>query len=156
MSPAAQMGKKRVGKWSGLWKDYFWANLARMALEETIIKEAVLVSGVALVSLVVSIFVIRLIANAFIIAAFLLAIIVPPAWLYVQRSQGLDVDQGLLFIGSALFAFFVALCTVPLWPVSKIMQWTGKKEGKKIKKLEEKLDKSPSGRQRIPPRFDED
>ena len=58
-----------------------------MALEETIIKEALLVSGVALVSLVVSIFVIRLIANVFIIAAFLLAIIVPPAWLYVQRSQ---------------------------------------------------------------------
>ena len=126
-----------------------------MSLEETIIKEAVLVSGVALVSLVASIFVIRLIANAFIIAAFLLAVIVPPAWLYVQRSQGLDVDQGLLFIGSALFAFFVALCTVPLWPMSTIMQWTGKKEGKKIKKLEEKLDKSPSGRQRIPPRFDE-
>ena len=127
-----------------------------MVLEETIIKEAVLVSGVALVSLVVSIFVIRLIANAFIVAAFLLAIIVPPAWLYVQRSQGLEVDQGLLFIGSALFAFFVALCTVPLWPMSTIMQWTGKKEGKKIKKLEEKLDKSPSGRPRIPPRFDED
>ena len=60
---------------------------------------------VLLVSLVVSIFVIRLMANAFIIAAFLLAIIVSPAWLYVQRSQGLDVDQGLLFIGSALFAF---------------------------------------------------
>ena len=126
-----------------------------MALEETIIKEALLVSGVALVSLVVSIFVIRLIANAFILAAFLLVILVPPAWLYVQRSQGLEVDQGLLFIGSALFAFFVALCTVPLWPMSTIMQWTGKKEGKKIKKLEEKLDKTPSKRQRITPHFDE-
>ena len=127
-----------------------------MALEETIIKEALLVSGVALVSLVVSIFVIRLIANAFIVAAFLLAIIVPPAWLYVQRSQGLEVDQGLLFVGSALFAFFVALCTVPLWPMSTIMQWTGKKEGKKIKKLEERLDKTPSGSQKITPHFDED
>ena len=125
-------------------------------MEETIIKEALLVSGVALVSLVVSIFVIRLIANAFIIAAFLLAIIVPPAWLYVQRSQGLEVDQGLLFVGSALFAFFVALCTVPLWPMSTIMQWTGKKEGKKIKKLEERLDKTPSGSQKITPHFDED
>ena len=125
-------------------------------MEETIIKEALLVSGVALVSLVVSIFVIRLIANAFIIAAFLLAIIVPPAWLYVQRSQGLEVDQGLLFVGSALFAFFVALCTVPLWPMSTIMQWTGKKEVKKIKKLEERLDKTPSGSQKITPHFDED
>ena len=125
-------------------------------MEETIIKEALLVSGVALVSLVVSIFVIRLIANAFIIAAFLLVIIVPPAWLYVQRSQGLEVDQGLLFIGSALFAFFVALCTVPLWPMSTIMQWTGKKEGKKIKKLEERLDKTSSGSQKITPHFDED
>ena len=127
-----------------------------MALEETIIKEALLVSGVALVSLVVSIFVIRIIANAFIITAFLLVIIVPPAWLYVQRSQGLEVDQGLLFIGSALFAFFVALCTVPLWPMSTIMQWTGKKEGKKIKKLEEKLNKTPNDRQKITPHFDED
>ena len=125
-------------------------------MEETIIKEALLVSGVALVSLVVSIFVIRLIANAFIIAAFLLAIIVPPAWLYVQRSQGLEVDQGLLFVGSALFAFFVALCTVPLWPMSTIMQWTDKKEVKKIKKLEERLDKTPSGSQKITPHFDED
>ena len=125
-------------------------------MEETIIKEAILVSGVALISLVVSIFVIRLIANAFIVAAFLLAIIVPPAWLYVQRSQGLEVDQGLLFVGSALFAFFVALCTVPLWPMSTIMQWTGKKEGKKIKKLEERLDKTPSGSQKITPHFDED
>ena len=125
-------------------------------MEETIIKEAVLVSGVALISLVVSIFVIRLIANAFIVAAFLLSIIVPPAWLYVQRSQGLEVDQGLLFIGSALFAFFVALCTVPLWPMSTIMQWTGKKGGKKIKKLEERLDKTPSGSQRITPHFDKD
>ena len=125
-------------------------------MEEIIIKEALLVSGVALVSLVVSIFVIRIIANAFIITAFLLVIIVPPAWLYVQRSQGLEVDQGLLFIGSALFAFFVALCTVPLWPMSTIMQWTGKKEGKKIKKLEERLGKTPSGSQKITPHFDED
>ena len=92
----------------------------------------------------------------FIIAAFLFAILVPPAWLYVQRSQGLEVDQSLLFIGSALFAFFIAVCTVPLWPLSTIMQWTGKKEGKRIKKLEEKFDKTSTNRERIPPRFDGD
>ena len=125
-------------------------------LEETIIKEALLVSGVALTSLILSIFIIRLVANVFIIAAFLLAILVPPAWLYVQRSQGLEVDHSLLLIGSALFAFFIAVCTVPLWPLSTIMHWTGKKEGKKIKKLEEKLDKTPTNRERIPPRFDGD
>ena len=81
----------------------------------------------------------------------------PPAWLYVQRSQGLEVDHSLLLIGSALFAFFyLAVYTVPLWPLSTIMQWTGKKEGKKIKKLEEKLDKTSTNRERIPPRFDGD
>ena len=125
-------------------------------LEETIIKEALLVSGVALTSLILSIFIIRLVANVFIIAAFLLAILVPPAWLYVQRSQGLEVDYSLLLIGSALFAFFIAVSTVPLWPLSTIMQWTGKKEGKKIKKLEEKLDRTSTNRERIPPRFDGD
>ena len=125
-------------------------------LEETIIKEALMVSGVALTSLIVSIFIIRLVANVFIIVAFLFAILVPPAWLYVQRSQGLEVEQSLLFVGSALFAFFIAVCTVPLWPLSTIMQWTGKKEGKKIKKLEEKFDKTSTNRERIPPRFDGD
>ena len=125
-------------------------------LEETIIKEALLVSGVALTSLMLSIFVIRRVANVFIISAFLLAILVPPAWLYVQRSQGLEVDHSLILIGSALFAFFIAVCTVPLWPLSTIMQWTGKKEGKKFRKLEGKLDNTPTNRKRIPPRFDGD
>ena len=137
-------------------KNLFQLYVMEFVLEETIIKEALLVSGVALISIILSIFVIRLIANAFIIAAFLLAILVPPFWLYIQRSQGLEVDQSLLFIGSSLFAFFIVICTVPLWPLSTIMQWTSKKDGKKIGKIEGKLNKTPTNRKRIPPRFDED
>lgn len=48
-------------------------------LEETIIKEELLVSGVALTSLILSIFIIRLEADVFIIAAFLFDVLVPPA-----------------------------------------------------------------------------
>lgn len=68
-------------------------------MEEIIIKEGLLAAGVALLSLTLSIFVIRLVANVFILAVYLLAIIVPPAWIYVQRSQGIEIDQALIIVG---------------------------------------------------------
>jgi len=125
-------------------------------LEEIIIKEGLLAAGVALLSLTLSIFVIRLVANIFILVVFLLAIIVPPAWIYVQRSQGIEIDQALIIVGSAAFAFFMVLSTVPLWPVSTLMQWRGKKERKEIEKLQKKVDEEPIRKNRISPSFDDD
>lgn len=125
-------------------------------MEEIIIKEGLLAAGVALLSLTLSIFVIRLVANIFILVVFLLAIIVPPAWIYVQRSQGIEIDQALIIVGSAAFAFFMVLSTVPLWPVSTLMQWRGKKERKEIEKLQKKVDEEPIRKNRISPSFDDD
>jgi len=125
-------------------------------LEEIIIKEGLLAAGVALLSLTLSIFVIRLVANVFILAVFLLAIIVPPAWIYVQRSQGIEIDQALIIVGSAAFAFFMVLSTVPLWPVSTLMQWRGKKERREIEKLQKKVKEEPIRTNRISPSFDDD
>ena len=125
-------------------------------MEEIIIKEGLLAAGVALLSLTLSIFVIRLVANIFILVVFLLAIIVPPAWIYVQRSQGIEIDQALIIVGSAAFAFFMVLSTVPLWPVSTLMQWRGKKERKEIEKLQKKVDEEPIRKNRISPLFDDD
>ena len=125
-------------------------------MEEIIIKEGLLAAGVALLSLTLSIFVIRLVANIFILVVFLLAIIVPPAWIYVQRSQGIEIDQALIIVGSAAFAFFMVLSTVPLWPVSTLMQWRGKKERKEIEKLQKKVDEEPVRKNRISPSFDDD
>ncbi len=125
-------------------------------MEEIIIKEGLLAAGVALLSLTLSIFVIRLVANVFILAVFLLAIIVPPAWIYVQRSQGIEIDQALIIVGSAAFAFFMVLSTVPLWPVSTLMQWRGKKERREIEKLQKKVKEEPIRTNRISPSFDDD
>ena len=125
-------------------------------MEEIIIKEGLLAAGVALISLTLSIFVIRLVANVFILAVFLLAIIVPPAWIYVQRSQGIEIDQALIIVGSAAFAFFMVLSTVPLWPVSTLMQWRGKKERREIEKLQKKAKEEPIRTNRISPSFDDD
>ena len=125
-------------------------------MEEIIIKEGLLAAGVALLSLTLSIFVIRLIANVFILVVFLLAIIVPPAWIYVQRSQGIEIDQALIIVGSAAFAFFMVLSTVPLWPVSTLMQWRGKKERREIEKLQKKVKEEPIRTNRISPSFDDD
>jgi len=125
-------------------------------LEEIIIKEGLLAAGVALLSLTLSIFVIRLVANVFILVVFLLAIIVPPAWIYVQRSQGIEIDQALIIVGSAAFAFFMVLSTVPLWPVSTLMQWRGKKERREIEKLQKKVKEEPIRTNRISPSFDDD
>ena len=125
-------------------------------MEEIIIKEGLLAAGVAFLSLTLSIFVIRLIANVFILVVFLLAIIVPPAWIYVQRSQGIEIDQALIIVGSAAFAFFMVLSTVPLWPVSTLMQWRGKKERREIEKLQKKVKEEPIRTNRISPSFDDD
>ena len=125
-------------------------------MEEIIIKKGLLAAGVALLSLTLSIFVIRLVANVFILAVFLLAIIVPPAWIYVQRSQGIEIDQALIIVGSAAFAFFMVLSTVPLWPVSTLMQWRGKKERREIEKLQKKVKEEPIRTNRISPSFDDD
>ena len=125
-------------------------------MEEIIIKEGLLAAGVALLSLTLSIFVIRLIANVFILVVFLLAISVPPAWIYVQRSQGIEIDQALIIVGSAAFAFFMVLSTVPLWPVSTLMQWRGKKERREIEKLQKKVKEEPIRTNRISPSFDDD
>lgn len=125
-------------------------------MEEIIIKEGLLAAGVALLSLTLSIFVIRLVANVFILVVFLLAIIVPPAWIYVQRSQGIEIDQALIIVGSAAFAFFMVLSTVPLWPVSTLMQWRGKKERREIEKLQKKVKEEPIRTNRISPSFDDD
>ena len=125
-------------------------------MEETIFKEGLLAAGVALLSLTLSIFIIRLVANVFILAVFLLAIIAPPAWIYVQRSQGIEIDQALIIFGSAAFAFFMVLSTVPLWPVSTLMQWRGKKERREIEKLQKKVEKESIRKNRISPSFDDD
>ena len=85
-----------------------------------------------------------------------MAIIVPPAWIYVQRSQGIEIDQALIIVGSAAFAFFMVLSTVPLWPVSTLMQWRGKKERREIEKLQKKVNEEPIRTNRISPSFDDD
>ena len=97
-------------------------------MEQTILQDAILSAGIALVTLILSIVIIRLVANIFIILSFMVAILAPPAWLYFQNTQGIETDKPTLITLSALIAFLVVLWTIPLWPISTLMQWTGKKE----------------------------
>ena len=50
----------------------------------------------------------------------------------------------------------MVLSTVPLWPISTLMQWRGKKERKEIEKLQKKVDEEPIRKNRISPSFDDD
>ena len=101
----------------------------------------VIVAGAAIVSIVVSIFIIRMFANLLIICAFLAAIIVPIVFLYSEGAAGnpaLLAESLLITVG---FAFLITLLMVPLWPVSTIMNWMGKKERDRIASLESKVER---------------
>ena len=99
----------------------------------------VIAVGVAIVSILVSIFIIRIFANLLIICAFLAAIIVPVVFLYSENAAGNPVSLVESLLGTAGIAFLITLLTVPLWPVSSIMNWTGKKERDRIASLESKV-----------------
>ena len=49
----------------------------------------------------------------------------------------------------------MVLATVPLWPVSTLMQWRGKKERREIEKLQKKVEE-PIRTNWISPSFDDD
>ena len=70
-----------------------------------------------------------------------MAIFAPMIWLFAASVEGITVQAELLYLGAAIFAFFVTLLTTPLWPVSSIMNWTGKKEREKITNLEKKANR---------------
>ena len=107
-------------------------------MEGVVNYDGLIAAGVAAVSILNSIFIIRTIANIIIICAFLVAIFAPMIWLFAASVEGITVQAELLYLGAAIFAFFVTLLTTPLWPVSSIMNWTGKKEREKITNLEKK------------------
>lgn len=101
----------------------------------------VMAAGAAIASIVVSIFIIRMFANLLIISAFLAAIIVPVVFLYSENAAGNSVSLLESLLGTAGIAFLITLLTVPLWPVSSIMNWTGKKERDRIAALESKVER---------------
>ena len=100
-----------------------------------------ILAGAAIVSIVVSIFVIRMFANLLIICAFLVAITAPIVFLYSEGAAGNPASLLESLLITAAFAFLITLLTVPLWPVSSIMNWTGKKERDRIASLESKVER---------------
>ena len=92
---------------------------------------------ISILSILLSIFLIRMVANLLILVAFAIAIVAPIIWYINAASNGTQVPIFGLYVGSIISAFIMTLLTVPLWPVSSLMQWTGKKERKRLSKIEE-------------------
>ena len=92
---------------------------------------------ISILSILLSIFLIRMVANLLILVAFAIAIVVPIIWYINEANNGTQMPIFGLYVGSIISAFIMTLLTVPLWPVSSLMQWTGKKERKRLSKIEE-------------------
>ena len=90
--------------------------------------EILFVFAVPILSLLLSIFLIRMIANLIIVIGYSAAVLLPALWVVGQKSNGYEVDYFLFFIGSVLFSLIIAISTIPLWPMSTIMQLSVKKE----------------------------
>jgi hypothetical protein len=82
---------------------------------------------ISILSILLSIFLIRMVANLLILVAFAIAIVAPIVWYMNEVGNGLQMPIFGLYVGSIISAFLMTLLTVPLWPVSSLMQWTGKK-----------------------------
>lgn len=78
--------------------------------------------SVPILSLLLSIFLIRMIANLIIVIGYSAAVLLPALWVAIQKSNGYEVDYFLFLIGSVLFSLIIAISTIPLWPMSTIMQ----------------------------------
>ena len=92
---------------------------------------------ISVFSIILSIFLIRMVANLLIVVAFVAAMIAPIGWFMHEIKSGNQMPIETLYLGAILFAFVITLLTVPLWPVSSIMQWTGKSERKRLSKSED-------------------
>lgn len=105
---------------------------------------------ISILSILLSIFLIRMVANLLILVAFAIAIVAPIIWYINAASNGTQVPIFGLYVGSIISAFIMTLLTVPLWPVSSLMQWTGKKERKRLSKIEETSDQTNSAEKKDP------
>ena len=92
---------------------------------------------ISILSILLRIFLIRMVANLLILVAFAIAIVAPIIWYINEANNGTQMPIFGLYVGSIISAFIMTLLTVPLWPVSSLMQWTGKKERKRLSKIEE-------------------
>lgn len=122
-------------------------------MDGTLTHEVLIASGIAIISIFASIVIIRALANLLIILAFLTAIIAPVVWYFIKTSSGESMPVEVLYLGSAIFAVVITILTLPLWPASSIMQWTGKKEQKQINSLKNKIKKTSGFSERQAPRI---
>ena len=91
-----------------------------------------------------------MVANLLILVAFAIAIVAPIVWYMNEVGNGSQMPIFGLYVGSIVSAFLMTLLTVPLWPVSSLMQWTGKKERKRLSKIEETSKKTKSTEKKDP------
>ena len=105
---------------------------------------------ISILSILLSIFLIRMVANLLILVAFAIAIVAPIVWYMNEVGNGSQMPIFGLYVGSIVSAFLMTLLTVPLWPVSSLMQWTGKKERKRLSKIEETSKKTKSTEKKDP------
>ena len=98
--------------------------------------EMLIAAGISIFSIIISVFLIRMVANILLLLAFAAAVVAPIVWYSHENASGSEMPVLGLYVAAVVFAFIITLMTTPLWPISSLMQWTGKRERNRIEKIE--------------------
>jgi Mg2+/citrate symporter len=98
--------------------------------------EMLIAAGISIFSIIISVFLIRMVANILLLLAFSAAVVAPIVWHSHEKASGSEMSVLGLYLAAVIFAFIITLMTTPLWPISSLMQWTGKRERNRIEKIE--------------------
>ena len=98
--------------------------------------EMLIAAGISIFSIIISVFLIRMVANILLLLAFSAAVVAPIVWYSHEKASGSEMPVLGLYVAAVVFAFIITLMTTPLWPISSLMQWTGKRERNRIEKIE--------------------
>ena len=98
--------------------------------------EMLIAAGISIFSIIISVFLIRMVANILLLLAFSAAVVAPIVWYSHEKASGSEMSVLGLYVAAVVFAFIITLMTTPLWPISSLMQWTGKRERNRIEKIE--------------------
>ena len=98
--------------------------------------EMLIAAGISIFSIIISVFLIRMVANILLLLAFAAAVVAPIVWYSHEKASGSEMPVLGLYVAAVVFAFIITLMTTPLWPISSLMQWTGKRERNRIEKIE--------------------
>jgi predicted PurR-regulated permease PerM len=99
--------------------------------------EMLIAASISIVSILLSVFLIRMVANLLLLIAFAAAVAAPILWYMQELANGSQMNVMAMYVAAVFIAFAVTLMTTPLWPVSSLMQWTGKPERKRLDRVEE-------------------